>query len=156
MVTTAKNFLIMLNNFQQMHVKLLQKNNSKNGRSNWLFDGKFKLLNWTKTFHFIIWNDAHQRSYERYFLPNVDIKDCNVMIDGKTLFDHPVKNDLITHENIWKITIGQGHDYTIGCLLDCNCSKNYYKIIPIDLSKQKALDANPKATQQINFTGNLN
>ena len=40
-------------------------------------------------------------------------------------------------------------------LLDYNCFKNYYKMIAIDLSKQQALDADPKTTQQINFTANL-
>ena len=33
--------------------------------------------------------------------------------------------------------------------------KNYYKLIVVDLSKQQALDADPKAIQQINFTANL-
>ena len=33
--------------------------------------------------------------------------------------------------------------------------KNYYKMIALDLSKQRALDANPKAIQKINFTANL-
>ena len=60
-----------------------------------------------------------------------------------------------TYENIRKITIGQGDDYTTGCLLDYDYFKKYYKIIAIDLSKQKALDADPKAVQQINFTENL-
>ena len=39
--------------------------------------------------------------------------------------------------------------------MDYNCFKNYYKMIEIDLSKQQAFDADPEATQQINFTGNL-
>ena len=60
-----------------------------------------------------------------------------------------------THDNIQKIATGQGDDYTIGCLLDYNYFNNYYKIIAIDLSSQQALDADPKAIQQINFTGNL-
>ena len=51
--------------------------------------------------------------------------------------------------------ISQGDDYTTGYLLDYNYFNNYYKIIAIDLSKQQVLDADPKATQQINFTGNL-
>ena len=50
---------------------------------------------------------------------------------------------------------GQRDDYTTGCLLDYSYFKNYYKMIPIDLSKQKALDADPRAIQQINFTANL-
>ena len=40
-------------------------------------------------------------------------------------------------------------------MLDYNYFKEYYKMIATDLSKQQALDANPKALQQINFTGNL-
>ena len=40
------------------------------------------------------------------------------MIDGKTFFDQPVKNDKVTYENIRKTAIGQGSDYTMGCLLD--------------------------------------
>ena len=57
------------------------------------------------------------------------------MIDRKNFFDQPVKNDLITYENIQKIATGQGDDYTTGCSLDYNCFKNYYKITAIDLSK---------------------
>ena len=55
-----------------------------------------------------------------------------------------------------KISIGQGDDYTIGRLLDYNYFNKYYKMIPIDLGKQQALDADPKPIQQINFTRNLN
>ena len=77
------------------------------------------------------------------------------MIDGKNFFDQPVKNDKVTYENIRKITTGQGDDYTTGCLLDYIYFKNHCKMIAIDLSKQQALDADPKAIQQINFTENL-
>ena len=76
------------------------------------------------------------------------------MIDGKNFFDQPVKNDKVTYENIRKITIGQGDDYTTGCLLDYTYFKKYYKMIAIDLSKQQGLDADPKAIQQINFKTN--
>ena len=77
------------------------------------------------------------------------------MIDGKSIFDQPVKDDKVTYENIRKIATGQGDDYTTGCLLDYTYFKKYYKMIAIDLSKQQALDADPKAIQQINFTANL-
>ena len=77
------------------------------------------------------------------------------MIDGKNFFDQPVKNNEVTYENIRKIATGQGDDYTTGCLLDYIYFKNYYKMIAVDLSKQQALDADPKAIQQINFTANL-
>ena len=77
------------------------------------------------------------------------------MIDGKNFFDQPIKNDKITYENIRKIATGQGDDYTTGCLLDYPYFKDNYKTIAIDLSKQQALDSDPKAIQQINFTANL-
>ena len=53
------------------------------------------------------------------------------------------------------IATGQRDDYTTGCLLDYIDFKEHYKLIAIDLSKQQKLDADPKAIQQINFTGNL-
>ena len=77
------------------------------------------------------------------------------MIDGKSFFNQPVKSDIRTYDNIRKIETGQGNDYTSGCLLDYNYFNNYYKMIAIDLSKQQALDADPKAIQQINFTEKL-
>ena len=42
------------------------------------------------------------------------------MIDGQNVFNKPIKNNLTTYDNIWKIAIGQGVDYTAGCLLDYN------------------------------------
>ena len=71
------------------------------------------------------------------------------MIDGRNFFDQPVKNNFITCDNIRKITTSQGDHYTTSCLLDYNYFINYYKMIAIDLSKQQALDADPKAVQQI-------
>ena len=77
------------------------------------------------------------------------------MTDGQNVFDQPVKNNLRTNENIRKITTGQRDEYTTGCLLDYNYFNNYFKMIVIDLSKQQALDADSKALQQIDITGNL-
>ena len=70
-------------------------------------------------------------------------------------FDQPLKNDKVTYENIRKIATGQGDDYTTGCLLDYPYFKDSYKMIAVDVSKQQALDADPRAIQQINFTANL-
>ena len=62
---------------------------------------------------------------------------------------------ILKHENIRKIATGQGDDYTTGCLFDYPYFKENYKMIAIDLSKLQALDADPKAIQQIHFTANL-
>ena len=79
----------------------------------------------------------------------------NVMINGENFFDQPMKNNKVTYENTRKIATGQRDDYTTGCLLDYSYFKDSYKMISVDLSKQKALDADPRAIQQINFTANL-
>ena len=73
----------------------------------------------------------------------------------KTFSINQQKNDKVTYENIRKIVTGWGDDYTTGCLLDYIYFKKYYKMIAVDLSKQQALDADPKSIQQINFTENL-
>ena len=104
----------------------------------------------------LAFENDEQRTNNRYYLPNVEIKYENVMIDGKNFFDQPVKNNEVTYENIRKIATGQGDDYKTGCSLDYIYFKNYYKMIVVDLSKQQGLDADPKAMQQINFTANVN
>ena len=77
------------------------------------------------------------------------------MIDGKNFFDLAIKSDRKTYDNIRKIAKGQGDDYTTRILLDYSYFKKCYKLIAIDLRKQQKLDTDPKAIQQINFTGNL-
>ena len=74
------------------------------------------------------------------------------MINGENFFYQLVKNK-VTYENVRKIATGQGDDHTTGCLLGCPYFKD--KIIAVDLSKQQALDADPRANQQINFAANL-
>ena len=77
------------------------------------------------------------------------------MINGENIFDQPLKNNKVTYENTRKIATGRGDDYTTGCLLDYPYFKDSYKMIPVDLRKQQALDADPRAIQQINSTANL-
>ena len=77
------------------------------------------------------------------------------MIDDRNLFDQSINSLNKTYENIRRIAAGQGYDYTTGRLLDYTYFKENYKMIAIDLSKQQALDADPRAIQQINFTANL-
>ena len=48
-------------------------------------------------------NDDHRTSNKKYYTPNVEIKDYNVMIDRKNFFDPPVRNDKVTYENIRKL-----------------------------------------------------
>ena len=78
------------------------------------------------------------------------------MVNGEKFFDEPVKNNKVIYENIYKDeNIHQEDDYVTGCLLDYPYFKDSYKMIEVDLSKQQALDADPRANQQINFKANL-
>ena len=97
-------------------------------------------------------NERQGVSANGYYLPNVELKDYNIMINGENFFDKPIKNDKVTYENIRKIATGQGDDYTTGCLLDFLYFKDSYKMIAVDLSKQQALDVDPRVNMQINLT----
>ena len=63
-------------------------------------------------------NEDGVTSHSTYYLPKVEIKDHNVMIDGKNFFDQPINSIIKTYENIRKIATGQGDDYTTGYFLD--------------------------------------
>ena len=94
-------------------------------------------------------------SHSTYYLPKVEIKDYNIMIDGRNFFDQPINSMNKTYENVRKIATGKGDDCTTGCLLHYPYFNDYYKMIAVDLSKQRELDADPRKIQQINFTENL-
>ena len=126
---------------------------AQNSNLNHLIEPSFQGVN--RTFVLTFENDDHRTSDERYYLPTLKIKDYNIMINGENFFDQPVKNNKVTYDNIRKIAIGYGDDCTTGCLLDYPYFTDTYKMIAVDLSKQQALDADPRAIQQINFTANL-
>ena len=75
-------------------------------------------------------------SFPDYYVPNVEIKDFNVLIDGKSFFDLSVKNEQEAYEKI--IEMSNNNDYTTGSLLDFAYVKENYKLIAIDLSKQQS------------------
>ena len=126
---------------------------AQNPNLNHLVEPSFQGIN--RLFALAFENDNDRTSDDEYYLPTVEIKDYNILINGENFFDQPIKNNKITYDNIRKIATGQGDDYTNGCLLDCPYFTNTYKMIAVDLSKQQALDADPRAIQQINFTANL-
>ena len=100
-------------------------------------------------------NENGRTSHSTYYLPKVEIKDYNVMIDGRNFFDQPINSMNKTYENIRRIATGRRDDYKTGCFLDYSYFKEHYKMIAIDLSKQQAWDTYPRAIQQIDFTANL-
>ena len=98
-------------------------------------------------------NVTDENSYRKYFLPRLRIKNYNIEIDGRNFYDQPINDSIKQYDEVRKISTGQGDDYTTGCLLDFAYFEKNYRLIAADLSKQKALDADPKAIQQIIFTG---
>ena len=100
-------------------------------------------------------NKIERDSHRKYFLPRVDITNYNVLIDGRNFYDQSINDQIKKYDEIRKIATGKGDDYTTGCLLDYQYFKDHYQLIVVDLSKQKELDADPRAIQQIEFYGML-
>ena len=100
-------------------------------------------------------NRVQRSSYRKYFLPRVDITKYNVLVDGRNFYDQPISHQIRKYDEIRKIATGKGDDYTTGCLLDYQYFKNHYKLTAVHLSKQKELDPDPRAIQQIEFYGML-
>ena len=91
----------------------------------------------------------YRDSFSHYYVPKVQIKDFNVLTDGKSFFDLPIKNE---EEACEKITdMSDNNNYMTGNLLDFAYYKENYKLIAIDLSKQTKI----KDPQQINFIGKI-
>ena len=89
-------------------------------------------------------NENDRTSFSRYYVLNVQVNDFNVLINGKSFFDMPVKNDKETYKQI--IEMRRNNDYTTGNLLDYEYLSKHYKLIALDLSKQIELE-NPDLKQ---------
>ena len=88
---------------------------------------------------------------QKYYLPRIDLNKYNVIIDGRNFYDNEIESDIEKYRELKKVMIGKGEDYTTGSLLDSNYFDKHYKLVAVDLSKQKELDADPGAIQQIEF-----
>ena len=87
----------------------------------------------------------------KYYLPRIGVNKCNVIIDGRNIYDNPIESDIEKYRELKKVMIGKGEDYTTRSLLDYNHFDKHYKLVAVDLSKQKELDTYPRAIQQIEF-----
>ena len=122
----------------------------QNNDLNYLIDPTFTNVNRLFILLFTRNNAGDNRdSFSHYYLPNIEMKDFNILIDGKSFFELPVNNEEEAYEKI--IEMSNNNDYTTGNLLDFAYFKKHYKLIAIDLSKQTKL----KDPQQINFIGKL-
>ena len=122
----------------------------QNNNLNYLIDPTFTNVNRLFVLSFTRDNAGDKGdSFSDYYVPNVEIKDFNVLIDRKSFFDLPVKNEEEAYETIMEMS--NNNDYATSNLLDFSYFKKHYKLIATDLSKQTKL----KAPQQIYFTGKL-
>ena len=90
-------------------------------------------------------------SQRKYYLARIDLEKYNVIIDGRNFYDNPIESDIEKYRELKKVMIGKGEDYTTGSFLDYNYFNKHYKLVAVDLSKQKELDADPRTIQQIEF-----
>ena len=98
-------------------------------------------------------DEAGIKSNKKYFLPRGEIKNYNVLIDGRNFYDQPINDIIKQYDEVRKVSTGYGDDYTTGCLLDYAYFKDNYRLIAVDLNKQNALDADLRAIQQTGFQG---
>ena len=111
-------------------------NQTKNNNLNYLIDPTF--TNVYILFVLSFENEEDRVSFSKYYLTKIEIKDFNVLIDGKPVFEIPVKYKEEDYEKI--IEISKNNDYTTCNLLDYEYFKDHYKLIAIDLSKQSKLE----------------
>ena len=161
-ITDTKLFVPVVTLSKENNIKLLEKLKSgfkrtlkwnkyrsqmtiqnNNNNLNYLIDPTFTNVNrlFVLSFERIEENNVkkdYRDSFSHYYLPKVEIKDFNVLIDGKIFFDLPVKNEEEAYEKI--IDMSNNNDYTTGNLLDFAYYKKNYRLIAIDLSKQTKLN----------------
>ena len=118
-------------------ISIKSDNTSTKPYLDFLINQMFQAVNGISVLRFE--NKDERTIHAKYYLPAIEIKDFNVSIGGRNLFDQPVENYLRTFDNNRKISIGQVHDYTTGFLLEYIYFQKYYKMIETDLSKQKHL-----------------
>ena len=94
-------------------------------------------------------DDPTRDSFDEYYIPLVEIKDFNALIDNKTFADQPVKNKQEAY--VKRIEMSRNNDYATENLLGYLYYQNQYKLIGIDLSRQ----TNARVLQQINFLEKL-
>ena len=107
-------------------------NQTKNNNLNYLIDPTFTKVN--RLFVLLFENENDRTPFSRYYVPNVQIKGFNVLIDVKRFFEMPIKNGEETYKQI--IEMGTTNDYTTDNLLDYEYFSKHYKLFAIDLSKK--------------------
>ena len=134
------------------------KNENKNRTNEYRYFFESNFVGANRLFVLVYTNqDAHAKRFKAkiYYVPKGIIDNYNVIISGKNLYDQTIDSDIKRYKEIRKLKTGQGEDYTTVCLLYYVFIKSHYILIAVDLSRQKELDADPKAVQQLEFVRQL-
>ena len=138
----------------KIETKEIDLNNNQNV-TRFLLDASFQGINRLFVLVFNNFNNGankvERNSHEKYFLPREKITKYNVLIDSRNFYDQPISDEIKKYDEIRKIATGKGDDSTTGCLLDHQYFKNHYRLIAVDLPKQKELDADPRVFSKLNF-----
>ena len=81
-------------------------------------------------------DEAGIKNNKKYFLPKGEIKNYNVLIDGRNFYDQPINDIIKQYDEVRKVSTGYGDDYMTGCLLDYAYFKDNYRLIAVDLGKK--------------------
>ena len=125
-------------------------NQTKTNNLDYLIDSTFNEVN--RLFVLSFENEDDRTYFPKYCTPKLEIKDFDVLIDGKGFLDVPIKNKEEIRKKITEMS--KNNDCTTGKLLDYEYFSKHYKLIAIDLSKKTELE-NPDLKQQINFISGL-
>ena len=134
------------------------KNENKNRTNEYRYFFESNFVGANRLFVLVYTNqDAHAKRFKAkiYYVPKGIIDNYNVIISGKNLYDQTIDSDIKRYKEIRKLKTGQGEDYTTVCLLYYVFIKSHYILIAVDLSRQKELDTDPKAVQQLEFVRQL-
>ena len=122
-------------------------NQTATNNLNYLIDSIFNNVH--RIFVLAFENEEGRSSFSKYYTPTAEIKDYNILIDQQPFFEIPIKNKEGTYKAITELV--RNGNFPADNLLDCEYFSTHYKLIAIDLSRQKADLEN----QQINFIGTL-
>ena len=142
------------NNYQRKPAKVIEKGKNLYKLLNVSFQGVRRLFVLAHVVFAGAANDeAGIKDNKKHFLPRGEIKNYDALIDGRDFYDQPINYLIKQYDEVRKVSTGHRDDYTAGSLLDYAYFKDNYRLTAIDLSKEKALDVDPRAIQQIVFQG---
>ena len=114
--------------------RLQMINQTATNNLNFLIDPTFNNVN--RLFVLAFPDEEDRRSFSKYYTPTVEIKDCNVIIDGEPFYKIPIKNKEETYKAITELI--RSELVRTGNEFDFDYFSEQYKLIAIDLSKQKS------------------